>query len=137
MKFKDELIQMVESIGSEKILESLGYQNTSHKHSTRLQKVIESDTLGLDEAYFDFKYSNSDYILKLAEICDISINEAKQFIVATTDKLTEKKQAFKPYVFVNTGFKRTSQPIFALALLEHRRYINFPVDFYEVAPLTI
>jgi hypothetical protein len=45
--------------------------------------------------------------------------------------LAEEQQAFKPYIWVDTGFVRQSQPIFALAVCEHQRYLSFPKGFWR------
>lgn len=129
MKFKDELIEKLNVIDKDHIIESLGYHNTSDKHLSRLNKVIESSTLGIDRAHFDFKYSTNDYILKLADICGIPKREAVQYIKITLEKINNFNKAFKPYAFVNTAFVRKSEPIFILSLTESRRYIRFQDDF--------
>ena len=49
----------------------------------------------------------------------------------TPEELAYKKEYRKfqeCYIFVNTNFKRKSEPVFALAFLEHRRRLSLPKD---------
>ena len=39
-------------------------------------------------------------------------------------EMKEKELLSKDYLFVNTNFKRTTQPIFVLAMMENKRYIK-------------
>lgn len=48
--------------------------------------------------------------------------------------LEQERKAFKPYLWVDTAFKRKSQPLFALAALEHERYVQFPKGFWRHTP---
>ena len=44
----------------------------------------------------------------------------------------ERKRFQKSYLFIDTKFKRTSEPIFALAFMEHKRRISYACvgEFY-------
>jgi hypothetical protein len=116
-------------------LHELGYLNPTEKQVSRLSNVLDSPVLGLDGTLFDLKYSNSEYIKKLAAICGFSPQIVEDVIDEITDKLQTQKNAFKPYLFVNTGFKRTTQPIFALAACEHFRYLTLPKDLIDKSAL--
>lgn len=37
--------------------------------------------------------------------------------------LLAKGQKFKPYIFIETDFKRKNEPVFMLAALQHQRYL--------------
>lgn len=50
----------------------------------------------------------------------------------------EHKQFYQPEIFVDTRFKRTTQPIFALAVCEHFRHLRLDetalADYYAAGP---
>jgi hypothetical protein len=49
----------------------------------------------------------------------------------TQEEIAQRKERekFKEcYIFINTNFKRKSEPIFALAFLEYKRHISLPKD---------
>jgi len=46
--------------------------------------------------------------------------------------MIEDKFGFKPFIFIETGFIRNSQPIFALALMESTRRIQIPKEIYRL-----
>lgn len=131
MDFQQKLNQAVNSLGKENVLNELGYSKPNQKHISRLNNILSSPVLGLDGTWFDLKYSNSEYIKKLAEICGFNSKIVEEFIQRTEEKLDSEKHAFKPYIFINTGFKRTTQPIFALAACEHLRYLTLPKDLID------
>ncbi|MCX4190818.1 hypothetical protein [Methylophaga sp. OBS3] len=128
MDFKQLLENEIAHLGNHYILSKLGYLKPTIKQQSRLSSVISSPHLGIDDTLFDIKYSNKDYIYKLAEICGINKNLAKEFIQSAEVALEKEANTFKPYIFINTGFKRTSQPVFALAASEHLRYLTLPKD---------
>jgi len=43
----------------------------------------------------------------------------------------ELKSEFKPYIFIETGFKRTSQPVFILATLQSNRFLVVDEAIWE------
>lgn len=46
----------------------------------------------------------------------------------------DDRYAYRPWLFVDTNFKRTSQPIFALAFLESQRRLSLPKEL-KMMPL--
>lgn len=71
MDFQQKLNQAINSLGKENVLIELGYSKPNQKHLSRLKNTLSSPVLGLEGNWFDFKYSNSEYIKKLAEICGL------------------------------------------------------------------
>jgi hypothetical protein len=83
MDFQQKLNQAVNSLGKETVLNKLGYPQPNQKHISRLNNILSSPVLGLDGTWFDFKYSNSQYIKKLAEICGFNSKIIEEFIQST------------------------------------------------------
>lgn len=135
MEFREQLINLLKNRDRNALLLELGYFHPTKKQIDRFEKVISSPKLGLESSYFDFKYDNADYILKLTEICDLNSNDAEEYIHASKNKLRDLHNSFKPYLFVETGFKRTTQPIFVLAAVESYRYVTLPIDFIGMQTL--
>lgn len=134
MDFKIELIRVINEMGISEVLKKLGYLSPTVRQVERLKSLLNSTCLNLDSSNFDFKYGNSEYIKKLTEISGLNIDCAEAYIRETLDCLYAGRTAFKPYIFIETGFKRASQPIFILASLESKRYLTLPDDFNEKQP---
>lgn len=135
MEFREQLVNLLNNRDRNAVLFELGYFHPTKKQIDRFEKVISSPKLGLESSDFDFKYSNAKYILKLTEICDLNTNDAEEYIQYSKNKLRDLHNSFKPYLFVETGFRRTTQPIFLLAAVESFRYVKLPIDFIELQPL--
>lgn len=132
MNLQYELRLRLCHLGGYDILRGMGYDKPSSRDFHRLRSVLEQSELGLSSSQFDFKYSAQAYLQKICDIAGINELEARQAISDIKAKLIEQDKAFKPYLFVDTGFKRTTQPIFALAASEGQRYLHFDRDFWSV-----
>jgi len=114
------------------ILKAMGYQKPSEQTIERLETVLSSDTLGLAHGGFDLRYSTPEFLVALCKVAGIDEQEARQRVRHLHNGISEDWHAFKPYLWVNTHFKRSSQPIFALAAMEGRRYLSFPEGFWRL-----
>ena len=130
MSLQHELRLRLSQISERDILLKLGYSKPSSRDFRRFRAVLEQPELGLSSSQFDFKYSAQAYIEKLSEIAGIQKVEVQKAISDIKAKLIEQDKAFKPYLFVDTGFKRTTQPVFALAVCEGQRYLHFDREFW-------
>ena len=104
------------------LAKSLGYSSTQ-KLSERIEAVINSDTLSLDSSHYDFHYSTPEFIRKLCEALTIPPTLCNKIVAEVEAEIQIKKFRFKSRLFIETNFKRTSQPIFMLSVLEGRRYL--------------
>jgi hypothetical protein len=118
----------LKSFDINKLAKALGYSSTQ-KLSERIEIVTNSDTLSLDSSHFDFHYSAPEFIRKLCEALTIPLTLCNKIIAEIEAKLQIKKFRFKSRLFVETNFKRKSEPIFALAALNGRRYL--PVEGFQ------
>jgi hypothetical protein len=103
----------------------MGYPHPNEKNMERLEKVLASKTLGLKDGGFDLKYSTPEFLVALSKVAGLNEQEVRQRIGNINQDVSDDWHAFKPYIWVDTHFKRTTQPIFALAALESRRHLGF------------
>ena len=131
--FKTDLVMRVAAIPHDEILKAMGYQKPTPANLERLQNVLDDPEFGLNDGGFDFKYSSEGFLRAMCVVTGMNMALADQRICRMTKYLEEEREAFKPYLRVDTGFKRTSQPIFALAICEHQRYLDFPKGFWRLS----
>jgi hypothetical protein len=129
--FKTDLVIRVALISRYEILKAMGYQSLVSANLERLQSVLDDPEFGLNDSGFDFKYSSEGFLRALCGAAGIDIVLADQRINRLKRLLEGEREAFKPYIWVDTGFKRQNQPLFALAACEHQRYLGFPKDFWR------
>lgn len=115
----------LEIISKNEIVNKLGYTSRK-KASNALDKFLDSQDLysWLHSGFFDFKYTAPSFFKKLCEILDIDEDIVKQLLLDDKKHHTELEKFKDSYIFINTNFKRKSEPIFALAFLESKRHIK-------------
>ena len=91
---------------------------------SRIESVLSDLELNLYKGAFDFKYSNQQFLNRLCEVLEIDISDFKSEIEGIQSTYNLMTDRFKSYVFIETGFKRKSEPVFILTMLEPRRYIQ-------------
>ncbi|KXS55523.1 MAG: hypothetical protein AWU57_85 [Marinobacter sp. T13-3] len=116
----------------QEILKAMGYPHPNEKNVERLEKVLASKTLGLKDGGFDLKYSTTEFLVALSKVAGLDQKEVRPRIRNINQDVSDDRQAFKPYIWVDTHFKRTSQPIFALAAMESRRHLGFRDGFWRL-----
>ncbi len=113
------------NISKENLIEALEYQ--SFKRGLRtLTDFLEHKSLytWIYSGHYDFKYTAIEFIKKLAIIFDIDQKEILLEIEESKILYNEVNSYCNSYIFVNTDFKRTTQPIFALCVSEGQRNIR-------------
>jgi hypothetical protein len=131
--FKIDLVLRVAAKPHDEILKAMGYQRPTSANLERLQNVLDDPGFGLNDGGFDFKYGSEGFLRAMCVVTGMDMALADQYICRIKKYLKEEREAFKPYLWVDTGFKRTSQPIFALAVCEHQRYLDFPKGFWRLS----
>ena len=131
--FKTDLVLRVAAMPREEILKAMSYKRPTSANLERLQSVLDDPDFGLNNSGFDFKYSSEGFLRALCVVVDMDMASSEQRIFRLNKCLEEEREAFKPYIWVDTGFKRQSQPIFALAVCEHQRYLDFPKGFWRLS----
>lgn len=131
-EFKTDIKARLKGKTPVEILKAMGYQKPTQQTIERLESVMASKRLGLEHGGFDLKYSTPEFLGALCKVAGIDEQEARQRVRHLHNGVSEDWHAFKPYLWVNTHFKRRSQPIFALAAMESRRYLSFPEGFWRL-----
>ena len=90
----------------------------------RLNDVISSPVLGFESTRLDFKYSHREFVEKALSIIEIPASKVKIELDKIQHALYEESIAFDAYIFVETGFKRTTESIMALGALNSQRYLK-------------
>lgn len=113
---------------------SMGYSTHRLPAATaRIQAVSSSETLALETSAYDYRYSGQEFVAKLCEQLSIDASFAAAEIARISAQLSARKLAFPGFLFVETYFRRTSQPIFVLAALESRRRIYIEAAIRDLA----
>ena len=131
-EFKADLILGLEDRPHAEILKAMGYRNPSPQNLNRLKSVLDDEYLSLNSGGFDLKYSTPEFLLSLGRVAGLDLKTSQQRIEAIQQYLSDEWQAFKPYIWVDTHFKRTTQPIFALAACESFRHLGFSKGFWRL-----
>jgi hypothetical protein len=108
-----------------KIASNLNYK--PEKLNQRIKTIAESPSLGLDGSYYDFKYTQQEFVKTLCEQLHIPSKLYVKVMDDIVSELTKKKYGFNSFIFMETNFERKNQPIHVLAALEAKRYLK--VDY--------
>jgi len=134
------ITKKLESKDKKVLVKNLEYNSTVIGIKT-LDKFIISKSLHswLSSGHYDFVYTSLDFVEKLCIELDIEpILYKKEIALAinTNHGLDKFKNS---YIFIYTNFKRTSEPIIALAMMEGRRRIEIKKEnfIFKNLPETI
>lgn len=129
MNLRDEIRQKIADSSYSNIAIEMGYSNMGiPKACKRIRYVIQGENLGLDTCAYDWKFSNSEFVIRLCEVLGIDAKKCKKEVARISTELSTEKARYKSWIFVNTNFIRKSEPIFALAALESSRRIQIPKE---------
>ena len=111
------------------VLKEMGYSSTAiDKANTRLANLLADPLLGVGSGGYDFKYSNREFLIVLCRILDINSNLVDMFLKDSKELAIRKAKAYRSHIFIDTGFKRTTQSIFVLAFMGSKRNISFSIE---------
>lgn len=120
----EKLKQKLQNIDTATLGHNLGYG--SHKSFEKtLHKFLHTPDLQtwLKNGNFDFVFSAEEFVVNLCRVCEIQSDICSTQI---QEAIAFNKELFKfdgCYIYVDTDFKRTGEPIFVLAAYEGRRRI--------------
>jgi len=103
----------------------MGYANVK-KCEKRIKSVLSSQDLGLGKANFDGLYSSEGFLNKLLKVLDLEYLNRSNEMVHLRIEVEDEKYGFRPWLFVDTNFKRKNEPIFVLASVERDRRLGLP-----------
>ena len=121
-----ELIkQTIVGKNKEELLGSMGYKSPKVGLKT-LNSLLEENNLisWISKSHFDYVFTSESFLKELSN--ELNIDE--QNVIDTLNEIAnyhhECDKLKNLSLFVNTNFKRTTEPIFALAFLESKRRIT-------------
>ncbi len=113
------------------LLRSMGYGRVNAQRRARLARVLNDDLLGLDHGEFDFRFDSLGFARALCEALDLPVDMVEAGLTGL-HQLVARRRAYAPSMFVDTGFKRKSEPVFVLAAMEGKRWISFERTFRDL-----
>ena len=118
----EELKILTQNSDKKALSKALGY--VREQNFARALANLEA-AKSLDEfitkGHFDWAHSSETLILALSKHFSLSIDAE----LSEVQKLYNERIKFKgSYIYIDTNFKRKNEPIFALAMAQHLRYIS-------------
>lgn len=135
MKLKQELHLKLANSSLYDIAALMGYKKFKIvAAASRIKYILNDDYLGLYSGKYDFRYTDKEFLLKLLGVLEINRVTYQKSLDKIEALYIDKRDRFKSFVFIDTGFKRTTQPIIALAVCEGQRHMYLDYDV-RVKPL--
>ena len=126
---KQEINEKNKTIPLQVLLKELNYKS-KQKVENALDKFINCESIDkwLNSGFYDLVYNAEDLFISLCNV--LKIDEKKVSLELNKSKeLRNEIERFKDsYLFINTNFKRTSEPIFALVFCKGKRRISLYKD---------
>lgn len=76
----------------------------------------------MQNGYYDYFYTSENLVLKLAKIYGFDILDELNSAKKLNDEVKKYKNS---YIYIDTNFKRNTEPIFMLAMMQGARYLYF------------
>lgn len=122
------------------LAKKIGYPNHElHKGALRLKEMRSKPLLGLDdEEYFDGTFGVRTIIEKLlayfnaSEEITIDAEQSINVIFEDIERHKQERSSVCNTIYINTDFKRNNEPVFVLAMLNHKRYISNFGSLYDL-----
>jgi len=111
--------------GLDAIAKEMGYANVK-KGVARLERVLASPDLGMIKPEYDGRYSSEGFVRTLLDVLNLAHLLDVQEMSELHAHVEDERYGYRPWLFVDTNFKRTTQPIFALAFTEGLRRLSLP-----------
>ena len=123
--------QRAAAVPADDLLRRMGYHTVGPKARNRLSRVLADPELGLSTPDFDFHLASRGFAEALCAAAGLEPERYLPAIDTIERRHHEEAVAYKPWLFVDTGFKRSDHPgspRFALAAMEAKRRVRLPAD---------
>ncbi|MGM1053969.1 MAG: hypothetical protein ACQEXO_16510 [Pseudomonadota bacterium] len=130
-----DLQQRAAAVPADELLTRMGYRAIGPKARDRLSRVLADPLLGLATPEYDFHFASRAFSEALCHPLAMEPADYLPALDAIENPLIEARHAFKPWLFVDTGFKRADRPgtaIFVLAIMESKRRLRLPPDTFRL-----
>lgn len=114
------------------LLRLMGYRKPCYRQHQRLQAVLRDPMLGLRNSHFDFKHISRSFVQALGATLGMDAERVEQGLRLIREQIDREDSRYVPTIFVDTGFRRSTQPIFALGVCEHQRHLRLDKATFEV-----
>lgn len=117
------------------LLQKMGYAQADQNDRARLARVLADPELGLNSAEYDFVHDSRGFLIALCQALRVDPMYRDAFLEMHDARREAERRAYKPWLFVDTGFKRSDRPgvpLFALAAMESRRRLNLPPETWTL-----
>jgi hypothetical protein len=125
MNLIETIRQRVRALDPDALVKTLGYRSVPKGRKT-LEEFLQAPDIEswLSGSHYDLTHSSRSFLKALCR--ELDLGEACEREIAAYERKQEELQKMEtPWIFIYTGFRRKSEPIFALAFLEPRRRIVF------------
>lgn len=129
--FRTDLVLQAAVRSPEDLVMAMGYPQPTAANLSRLKHVLDSPELGLADVGYDLIYSSKPFLLALCSAVGMNRAFADKQITRIERSVELERHAFKPFIWVDTGFRRINQPIFAMAACKYQQYLYFPKGFWR------
>jgi len=125
MKLINMIKQKLEITNQQELIKKLGYNSVSKGLKT-LDKFSCSEGLHLwlSSGNYDLVHTTTSFLERLCVELGIEPSLYEEELALAVSKNVALSKFKDCYIFINTNFKRTSEPIFALAFMESKRRIS-------------
>ncbi|HYW90985.1 MAG TPA: hypothetical protein VFA95_00735 [Gammaproteobacteria bacterium] len=133
---RSELRLRTAHIAPSDLVRLMGYANARKATLDRIARVLDDPWLGLADGGFDFRYGSREFLEVLCRTVGIEDGVCQRGIVAIEREIDADRRAYKPWLFVDTGFRREDHPgmsLTILGLIESARRLRFPDGFWRLS----
>ncbi|WP_280553465.1 hypothetical protein [Halomonas sp. 25-S5] len=130
-----EVQQCAATVSADVLLRRMDYRAIGPNARQRLSRVLADPQLGLAKSEYDFHFASLAFSEALCRAMAMGPADYLAALDAIEKPLKEARHAYKPWLFVDTGFKRADRPgtaIFVLAIMESKRRIRLPPDTFRL-----
>ncbi|MEQ3724478.1 MULTISPECIES: hypothetical protein [unclassified Alcanivorax] len=131
-KLKGRLLHSAPKRKRAEILKKMGYSHPDPSHLSRLDRVLNDPDWGLLDGVHDSRHSDEEFFRSFCSVMEVDAQTVDTVINITIKAHKDRIAAFKPYLWVDTGFTRKNQPIFAMAAMEQFRHLYFQSAFLSL-----
>ena len=127
--------QRAAEVTADELLTRMGYRTIGPKARDRLSRVVADPLLGLATPEYDLHLASRAFSEALCRALAMDPGDYLPALDAIEAYLEEERQAYKPWLFVDTGFKRADRPgtaLFILAMIESKRRLHLPPDTFRL-----
>ena len=131
--FRQKLLDRAQRMTAADLARRMGYRRISDQVLARLNGVLRDDALGLQSARIDLRYTSHGFYDALCNALSIDPTERDAERKRLQKIALRRKTLFKPYLFVDTGFRPGRLPMFGLAFIENTRRLMFETAFRDLS----